>query len=217
LVITLRLYLVPKPTPGSCSCSCFRPGTYLPVPFVYGKLSEWIAVSSTLLSFLLPIVFRAFPPDPRERLRIVSSALSAIAIPTLHLHSTTRPLDHSSITLLLSHLLNPHRTDPPPPTMALNNNNPAFAYAISLLPPGIELPSPKAMSAKDEVKSTIIKVNVVFLSLVGITCACRCYVRLWMVRNFGWDDGELIRYRSASEMRGVGGRRANWGGGGFEG
>lgn len=47
-------------------------------------------------------------------------------------------------------------------------------------------------SVEDHQNEAIIAVAATFMTLAFITVALRCYVRLRLVKAFGWDDGSMV-------------------------
>ena len=49
------------------------------------------------------------------------------------------------------------------------------------------------MTVADNDRSIAVKtVAAVFMSVACVTVMMRCYVRGWVVKGFGWDDGTMV-------------------------
>lgn len=49
------------------------------------------------------------------------------------------------------------------------------------------------MSKDEDGQNEAIKVvAAVFMSIAGVAVMLRCYVRGWVVKAFGWDDGTML-------------------------
>jgi hypothetical protein len=48
------------------------------------------------------------------------------------------------------------------------------------------------MSDEDQRALAIKTVAAVFMPIATIVVMLRCYVRVWVVKGFGWDDGAMV-------------------------
>jgi hypothetical protein len=47
-------------------------------------------------------------------------------------------------------------------------------------------------TSKDDRSLEVKVVAAVFLAIASVTVILRCYVRLFLVKAFGWDDGAMV-------------------------
>lgn len=55
-------------------------------------------------------------------------------------------------------------------------------------------------SDEDHQNTAIIVVAALFVSIACVAVILRCYVRGWVVKAFGWDDGAMVMAMVASPL-----------------